>query len=48
VRAERLLAPLGGRRTQGVTTEGYSGRSINVESYRRRPAKFAQWMREAG
>jgi SAM-dependent methyltransferase len=30
------------------TSEGYSGRSINVHSYRRRPAKVAQWLREAG
>jgi len=31
-----------------TTTEGYSGRSINVDSYRRPPAKVAQWLREAG
>jgi SAM-dependent methyltransferase len=29
------------------TTEGYSGRPIDVESYRRPPAKVAQWLREA-
>jgi predicted methyltransferase len=31
-----------------TTTEGYSGRSINVDSYRRPPAKVARWLREAG
>jgi SAM-dependent methyltransferase len=30
------------------TAEGYSGRSISVESYRRPPAKVAQGLREAG
>jgi SAM-dependent methyltransferase len=30
------------------TSEGYSGRSINVHSYRRRPDKVAHWLREAG
>ena len=30
------------------TAEGYSGRSINVDSYRRPPAKVAWWLREAG
>ena len=30
------------------TTEGYSGRSINVDSYRRPPAKVAHWLRENG
>ena len=30
------------------TTEGYSGRPINVDSYRRPPAKVARWLREAG
>jgi SAM-dependent methyltransferase len=30
------------------TSEGYSGRSINVDSYRRRPQKVADWLREAG
>lgn len=30
------------------TTEGYSGRSINVNSYHRPPAKVARWLREAG
>jgi SAM-dependent methyltransferase len=30
------------------TAEGYSGRSINVESYRRPPAQVAQWLRETG
>jgi SAM-dependent methyltransferase len=30
------------------TSEGYSGRSINVHSYRRRPEKVAHWLREAG
>ena len=29
------------------TTEGYSGRPINVDSYRRPPAKVSQWLREA-
>jgi SAM-dependent methyltransferase len=30
-----------------TTTEGYSGGSINVDSYRRPPAKVARWLREA-
>lgn len=30
------------------TSEGYSGRSINVDSHRRSPAKVAQWLRGAG
>jgi SAM-dependent methyltransferase len=30
------------------TSEGYSGRSINVGSYRRRPDQVARWLREAG
>lgn len=30
------------------TSEGYSGRPINVDSYRRRPAQVAQWLRDAG
>jgi SAM-dependent methyltransferase len=30
------------------TTEGYSGRSINVDSYRRQPARVGRWLREAG
>jgi SAM-dependent methyltransferase len=30
------------------TTAGYSGRSINVDSYRRPPSKVARWLREAG
>lgn len=30
------------------TGEGYSGRSINVDSYRRRPDEVARWLREAG
>jgi hypothetical protein len=30
------------------TAEGYSGRSINVDSYRRPPAKVARWLREVG
>jgi len=30
------------------TSEGYSGRSINVDSYRRRPDEVARWLREAG
>lgn len=30
------------------TSEGYSGRSINVHSYRRRPDKVAHRLREAG
>lgn len=28
--------------------EGYTGRSINVDSYRRRPEVVARWLREAG
>ncbi len=30
------------------TNEGYSGRSINVDSYRRPPARVAGWLRETG
>lgn len=30
------------------TTEGYSGRPIDVDSYRRPPDKVARWLREAG
>jgi SAM-dependent methyltransferase len=30
------------------STEGYSGESINVDSYRRPPAKVARWLRETG
>ena len=30
------------------TSEGYSGRAINVDSYRRRPDQVARWLREAG
>ena len=30
------------------TSEGYSGRSINVDSHRRRPDEVARWLREAG
>ena len=30
------------------TGEGYSGRSINVDSYRRRPDEVARWLREGG
>ena len=30
------------------TREGYSGRSINVDSYRRRPDQVAGWLRKAG
>ena len=30
------------------TTEGYSGRPINVESYYRPPAKVSEWLRDAG
>ena len=30
------------------TSEGYSGRSINVDSYRRRPDQVARWLRQAG
>jgi SAM-dependent methyltransferase len=30
------------------TSEGYSGRSINVDSHRRRPDVVARWLREAG
>ena len=29
------------------TSEGYSGRSINVDSHRRRPDQVARWLREA-
>lgn len=31
-----------------TTTEGYSGRTIRVDSHRRRPAQISQWLREAG
>jgi SAM-dependent methyltransferase len=30
------------------TSEGYSGRSISVDSHRRRPDEVAHWLREAG
>lgn len=30
------------------TSEGYTGRSVSVDSYRRRPGKVAGWLREAG
>jgi SAM-dependent methyltransferase len=30
------------------TSEGYTGRSINVDSYRRPPSKVAGWLRDAG
>jgi hypothetical protein len=30
------------------TTEGYSGRRIDVESHRRRPDQVARWLRGAG
>ncbi len=30
------------------TSEGYSGRSINVDDYRRRPDQVARWLRDAG
>jgi SAM-dependent methyltransferase len=30
------------------TSEGYSGRSINIDSHRRRPDEVARWLREAG
>ena len=30
------------------SSEGYSGRSINVDSHRRRPDQVARWLREAG
>jgi SAM-dependent methyltransferase len=30
------------------STEGYSGGAINVDSYRRPPAKVARWLRETG
>ncbi|WP_027862952.1 class I SAM-dependent methyltransferase [Marmoricola sp. URHB0036] len=29
-------------------TEGYTGRPVNVESYRRRPDKITGWLRDAG
>jgi hypothetical protein len=29
-------------------TEGYTGRPVSVESYRRRPSKISGWLREAG
>ena len=28
-------------------TEGYSGRGISLDSYRRRPSKVASWLRDA-
>jgi SAM-dependent methyltransferase len=30
------------------TTQGYSGRSVDVNSHRRRPDQMARWLREAG
>jgi predicted methyltransferase len=30
------------------TSQGHSGRAINVDSYRRRPDQVARWLREAG
>lgn len=30
------------------TTEGYTGRAINVDSHRRQPAEVAGWLREEG
>jgi SAM-dependent methyltransferase len=30
------------------TSEGYTGRPINVDSYRRRPSTMAAWLRDAG
>lgn len=30
------------------TSEGYTGRPINVDSFRRRPGKVAGWLRDAG
>lgn len=30
------------------TSEGYSGRSMNVDSFRRRPDRIARWLRQAG
>ena len=30
------------------STEGYAGRSIDVDTYRRPPAKVAHWLRETG
>lgn len=30
------------------TSEGYSGRSVNIDSHRRRPDKVARWLRRAG
>jgi SAM-dependent methyltransferase len=30
------------------TSEGYTGRPINVDSYHRRPSKIAGWLRDAG
>ena len=30
------------------TSEGYTGRPINVDSHRRHPAKIAAWLRDAG
>lgn len=30
------------------TSEGYTGRSISVDSHRRRPDQVARWLREAG
>lgn len=30
------------------TSEGYTGRAINVDSYRREPNEIAEWLRDAG
>lgn len=30
------------------TSEGYTGRPINVDSYHRQPGKIADWLRAAG
>jgi hypothetical protein len=30
------------------TSEGYTGRPINVDSHLRRPSKIAGWLRDAG
>ena len=30
------------------TSQGYTGRSINVDSHRRRPSQVAGWLRDAG
>lgn len=51
----RVLRPRGpllvgfhvGAETQH-TSEGYTGRSISVDTYRRPPEKVARWLREAG